>query len=1001
MLTQNRMTVQHAWYDNKVYFCPAGKNIPDLKVISEPGQTPDGEPFYDQSSEAFQRLLQVATLCNNAEYLTKSEDGSFIDLKAEMMNPNFNILKQPATGDTSEQGLLKLVQPLNDALDTRAKYPKLFEIKFNSTNKWQLSIHGQPGGRPPLLVLKGAPERVLAKCTSYFANGKTSSKDAEFERTYTQSYEDLGGRGERVLGFAFKELSGFKNDFKFSQKPKPNFPIDDLTFVGLFSLIDPPREGVPEAVTKCNRARIKVYMVTGDHPITAAAIAKQVNIVSQENLDNGTACVVKGDDIRAWTEIEDPVAQRAKWDAALDHKQIVWARVSPAHKLLIVENCQRRGEIVAVTGDGVNDAPALKKGDIGIAMGIAGKDVSKEAADMILLDDNFASIVNGVEEGRLIFDNLKKSIAYTLSSNIPEISPFLSFITVGIPLPLSTVLILCIDLGTDMVPAISMAWEDKEADIMKRLPRDQKKDRLVTKKLVCFAYLQIGVIQAVAGFYSYMVVMGDYGYYSHTLPGLGADDAWQKVQLMCKVEGGVLRNEDGYAYPDLNDFSGDKNYAKINDAFAKGYMFWDWNTVDRSDPTKQIKGYKAGEVITCAHAPRSINNDKMSKPTDYDWSNPKTYENNNLMIHNNFTRDESVTHPTSYTAGRPVTAVNTIIAMKKAGWIEYLPFAARMSAFYDKNWAYWEPRCKSSTDKCDKTVAGDGEQKCCGSVSGISGVATIQGYGDASADAYFAGTPAGYRVLPKWSKQVSGTAVYPSLVTDSIIKGEKSDSYWIGGMKIPKTKDGSTTSWQNDLFDMPRYDDITELTKDYNSTEVEIGTKACTSWTLTDTSVTSHKKTNCLQATSGLADNMYSWYHGAKVRVNVMNRMLQREALAFAQTSGFTTIIVVQWADLMICKTRWLSIRQQGMSNPLMNFGLLFETILGACVCFVPFLNAALQTRPLRFTHWMPGMPFMVIIFLYDEIRKYLMRTGSTDTVDPQTGQVTKNFNWVGENTYY
>ena len=168
-------------------------------------------------------------------------------------------------------------------------------------------------------------------------------------------------RGERVLGFAFKELSGFKNDFKFSQKPKPNFPIDDLTFVGLFSLIDPPREGVPEAVTKCNRARIKVYMVTGDHPITAAAIAKQVNIVSQENLDNGTACVVKGDDIRAWTEIEDPVAQRAKWDAALDHKQIVWARVSPAHKLLIVENCQRRGEIVAVTGDGVKGDPANHK----------------------------------------------------------------------------------------------------------------------------------------------------------------------------------------------------------------------------------------------------------------------------------------------------------------------------------------------------------------------------------------------------------------------------------------------------------------------------------------------------------------------------------------------------------------------------------------------------------------------------------------------------------------
>jgi magnesium-transporting ATPase (P-type) len=274
------------------------------------------------------------------------------------------------------------------------------------------------------------------------------------------------------------------------------------------------REGVPHGSEKC----------IGQDPDFAPAI------------------VVPGKTFTNMTESENP----AWWPHVLSHREIVFARTSPKQKLMIVDQFQKKGNVVAVTGDGVNDAPALKKANIGVAMGIAGTDVSKEAADMILLDDNFASIVNGVEEGRLIFDNLKKSIAYTLSSNIPEISPFLSFITVGIPLPLSTVLILCIDLGTDMVPAISMAWEGKEADIMKRPPRDQLKDRLVTKKLVCFAYLQIGVIQAVAGFFSYMVVMGDYGYYSHTLPGLGADDAWQKVQLMCKVKGGVLRNEDGY-----------------------------------------------------------------------------------------------------------------------------------------------------------------------------------------------------------------------------------------------------------------------------------------------------------------------------------------------------------------------------------------------------------------------------------------------------------------------
>merc|ERR1712038_615305 len=191
------------------------------------------------------------------------------------------------------------------------------------------------------------------------------------------------------------------------------------------------------------------------------------------------------------------------WNKVLANEYVVFARTSPAQKLLIVNACQQRGGIVAVTGDGVNDSPALKKADIGVAMGITGTDVAKEAADMILLDDNFASIVNGVEEGRIIFDNLKKSIAYTLSSNIPEIAPFLLFQTAAIPLPLSTVMILLVDLGTDLAPAISMAYEGKEADIMDRAPRNPDIHKLVTWRLVSFAYLQIGVLQALAGFYSY------------------------------------------------------------------------------------------------------------------------------------------------------------------------------------------------------------------------------------------------------------------------------------------------------------------------------------------------------------------------------------------------------------------------------------------------------------------------------------------------------------------
>jgi hypothetical protein len=422
---------------------------------------------------------------------------------------------------------------------------------------------------------------------------------------------------------------------------------------------------------------------------------------------------------------------------------------------------------------------------------------------------------------------------------------------------------------------------------------------------------------------------------------------------------------------------------------AKGYMFWDWNVVETDDSSKVMSGHDQGTVVQCAHVPRVISS--VTTQTGFKWYNPETFSNNKWINGTN-TLGEG-----SYTAGRAVASVNHIIAMKKAGWIEYNPFASRMSAFYDKAWKYWEPHHfqKEKAPECpEKSIA------CSGSVSGVGGVATIQGFGTSGDDAHFAGTPLGYRILPTNSKtnDKQGTSVFPAGALESIITNGK-DSYWLGGKKMKKNV------WTGDVFDIPEYDSYETLTASYKVSAEAANT--CSEWALDGDEVTRKHKVSCKSAAMGLADNMYSWVEGSIYRINVVNRMLQREALAFAQTSGFTTIIVVQWADLMICKTRWLSIRQQGMSNPLMNFGLLFETILGAAVCFVPFLNIALQTRPLRLTHWFPGMPFMVLIFLYDETRKYLMRSGglgippSVDKVDEISGQVKKVYNWVGENTYY
>merc|ERR1711874_203979 len=383
-----------------------------------------------------------------------------------------------------------------------------------------------------LLVMKGAPERILDRCTTIVVDGKEMPMNDQWKNAFETAYMELGGLGERVLGFCDFMLPKDKYPTGYPFDPdEENFPLTGLRFVGLMSMIDPPRAAVPDAVLKCRSAGIKVIMVTGDHPITAKAIARSVGIISEgqetvEDIAVRRNCSVKDVNPREARaavvnggELKD-LSEKQLDEVLMYHSEIVFARTSPQQKLIIVEGCQRMGAIVAVTGDGVNDSPALKKADIGVAMGIAGSDVSKQAADMILLDDNFASIVTGVEEGRLIFDNLKKSIAYTLTSNIPEISPFLLFILADVPLPLGTVTILCIDLGTDMVPAISMAYETAESDIMKRQPRNPFTDKLVNERLISMAYGQIGMIQASAGFFVYFVILAENGFLPSRLLGL-------------------------------------------------------------------------------------------------------------------------------------------------------------------------------------------------------------------------------------------------------------------------------------------------------------------------------------------------------------------------------------------------------------------------------------------------------------------------------------------------
>ncbi|KAF5921344.1 hypothetical protein HPG69_007317 [Diceros bicornis minor] len=537
-LTQNRMTVAHMWFDNQIH-------------EADTTEDQSGTSF-DKSSHTWVALSHIAGLCNRAVFKGGQDNipvlkvglAARLPLAPPIPPPTSLLLtalspQRDVAGDASESALLKCIELSSGSVKLmRERNKKVAEIPFNSTNKYQLSIHEteDPNDNRYLLVMKGAPERILDRCSTILLQGKEQPLDEEMKEAFQNAYLELGGLGERVLGahhgFCHYYLpeEQFPKGFAFDCDDV-NFTTDNLCFVGLMSMIDPPRAAVPDAVGKCRSAGIKVIMVTGDHPITAKAIAKGVGIisegnetvediaarlnipVSQVNPRDAKACVIHGTDLKDFTSEQiDEILQ--------NHTEIVFARTSPQQKLIIVEGCQRQGAIVAVTGDGVNDSPALKKADIGVAMGIAGSDVSKQAADMILLDDNFASIVTGVEEGRLIFDNLKKSIAYTLTSNIPEITPFLLFIMANIPLPLGTITILCIDLGTDMVPAISLAYEAAESDIMKRQPRNPRTDKLVNERLISMAYGQIGMIQALGGFFSYFVILAENGFLPSNLVGI-------------------------------------------------------------------------------------------------------------------------------------------------------------------------------------------------------------------------------------------------------------------------------------------------------------------------------------------------------------------------------------------------------------------------------------------------------------------------------------------------
>ena len=433
-LTQNRMAVHALFFDGVRYDGAALARAPNSE-----------------------QLLRNARYCNNLKLVLEGGQNAWL-------------------GDPMEVALAAFAGDSHALANARVAG----ELAFDSDRR-RMSVIIAAGGER-WLYCKGAPETVMPLCARFENGGGEASLDAASRLRFCAAQEAMADAGLRVLAFAFRKLAG--------DEP----PLEEsLVLSGLIGLQDPPRPEVPGAVARCRQAGIKVIMVTGDHPRTALAIAREIGLVSA-----GQPQILLGETLRRMTP--------AQLQIALDSPEIIFARVTAEQKMLVVKALKSKGEIVAVTGDGVNDAPALKIAHIGIAMGISGTDVAKAAADIILLDDNFASIVNAVEEGRAVFENIRKFLTYILTSNVPELIPYLAFVLFRIPLPLTIIQILAVDLGTDMLPALALGAERPDPALMQQRPRPAH-ERLLSWPLLARAYLWLGMLEAGVAMAAFFLVL--------------------------------------------------------------------------------------------------------------------------------------------------------------------------------------------------------------------------------------------------------------------------------------------------------------------------------------------------------------------------------------------------------------------------------------------------------------------------------------------------------------
>jgi Ca2+-transporting ATPase len=529
-LTQNQLTVREIWAGGGRWKVKGGGYEPRGEIVPANGSQPE--------RGSLGLLLCAAMLCNNARLTPPSQQ-----------NPRWSAL-----GDQTEAALQ--VAALKGGVSGevwRHALPRIHELPFEARRKRMSTIHRLSNGRgkneitelllqgisnpaaaQEVAFVKGAPREVLEMCTQTIQEQEICALTEDLRETILAQNDIYAQRGLRVLALAFRRLPARLGAYT------PTKVESELVFLGLMAMLDPARPEVAEAVRICQQAGIRMVMITGDYGLTALSLARRIGMLSADKAD-----ILTGAEL---DKLDDEQLR-----AVLD-REIIYARMAPEHKLRLVAAFQEKGEVVAVTGDGVNDAPALRKADVGVAMGISGTDVAKEAADVVLVNDNFATIVAAIEEGRAVFDNLRKFMTYIFSSNVTEILPFILTAAINIPLALTVRQILAIDLGTDMLPGLALGTEKPEPGIMQRKPR-RRNQPLVDRKLLLRAFLWLGLIEtglAFSGFFLVYALSGNFALldrFPESALGLGLVGVYPVHLLAITVyHAGVVMAQTGNAF---------------------------------------------------------------------------------------------------------------------------------------------------------------------------------------------------------------------------------------------------------------------------------------------------------------------------------------------------------------------------------------------------------------------------------------------------------------------